>query len=200
MKAVLVVVDMLNDFFEQSSVLATQRGRLVANTNELVRGFRSRGLPVLWIRQEFAPDLHDAFPEMRSKNISITIAGTRGCELLSELDALPTDTVIVKKRYSAFFGTNLAARLSELRPELLVIGGVNSHACVRMTVIDAYQLDYPVVVAGDCIASSDSEHHDVTVRYLDGNVARVVDNTEIFGMIGDAPDGCAGSVAVSRDR
>lgn len=196
MKAALVVVDMLNDFFERSSILAMHRARLVANTNLLARGFRSRGLPIFWVRQEFAPDLHDAFPEMRSKNISITIAGTPGCDLLSELDTLPSDSVIVKKRYSAFFGTNLAARLSELQPELLVIAGVNTHACVRMTAIDAYQMDYQVVVAAECIASNDPEHHDVTVRYLDGKVARILQNTDVFAMIGGAAQP---SVADGRD-
>ena len=55
MKAVLIVVDMLNDFFERSPVLAMQRSQLVSNTNLLVRTFHSTGLPVIWVRQEFAP-------------------------------------------------------------------------------------------------------------------------------------------------
>ena len=74
MRAVLIVVDMLNDFFDRSPVLAMQRARLAASTNLLARGFRGRGLPVFWVRQEFAPDLHDAFPEMRAKKLLITIA------------------------------------------------------------------------------------------------------------------------------
>jgi nicotinamidase-related amidase len=188
MKAVLIVVDMLNDFFEQSPILAMQRERLVASMNLLVRGFRGRGLPVFWVRQEFAPDLHDAFPEMRAKKLSITIAGTTGCDLLPELDQLPTDSVIVKKRYSAFFGTSLDARLSEARPEFLVVAGVNTHACVRMTAIDAYQRDHEVIVAADCIASNDLEHHDVTVRYLDGKIGRVLPTAEILSLIEALPN------------
>jgi len=79
---------------------------------------------------------------LRAKKLSITIAGTTGCDLLPELDRLPTDSVIVKKRYSAFFSTSLDARLSEARLEFLVVAGVNTHACVRMTAIDAYQRDH----------------------------------------------------------
>src|SRR5450631_2189716 len=94
MNAVLIVVDMLNDFFERSPVLAMQRSRLVAGTNRLVRSFRSAGLPVVWVRQEFAPDLHDAFLEMRANKVSITIAGTLGCEFLPELEHFPADPVI----------------------------------------------------------------------------------------------------------
>ena len=183
MKAALIVVDMLNDFFERSPLLAEQRSRLVANTNALARTFRARGLTVLWVRQEFAPDLHDAFLYMRVNKASITIAGTPGCDLLPELEYLPTDPVIVKKRYSAFFGTDLEARLAKARPELLVIAGVNTHACVRMTAIDAYQRDYDVIVAADCVASSNREHHDVTLRYLDGNIARVLPAADVIAAI-----------------
>ena len=174
---------MLNDFFERSSVLAMQRSQLAANTNSLVRTFRTAGLPVFWVRQEFSPDLNDAFLEMRAKRISVTIAGTPGCELLPELEHRPEDPVIVKKRYSAFFGTDLEVRLSKLRPEVLVIAGVNTHACVRMTAIDAYQRDYEVIVAADCVASSDPEHHAVTLRYLDGNIARVLPSTDVAGAL-----------------
>ena len=89
MKAVLIVVDMLNDFFERSPVLAMQRSRLVAGTNLLVRTFHARGLPMFWFRREFAPDLHDAFLEMRTNKASITIAGTPGCQLLPDLEYFP---------------------------------------------------------------------------------------------------------------
>lgn len=186
LKAALIVVDMLNDFFERSPALTKHRSQLADGTNSLARAFRCAGLPVLWIRQEFAPDLSDAFLEMRNNNISITIAGTPGCELLPELERAPADVVIVKKRYSAFFGTDLDSRLSEIRPDVLVIAGVNTHACVRTTAIDAYQRDYDVIVVGDCVASSDPAHHDVTLRYLDGKIARVLRTAEVIAALGAA--------------
>ena len=76
MNAALIVVDMLNDFFERSPVLAAERAGLVASTNGLVRAFHSAGLPVVWVRQEFASDLHDGFLDMRTNNVSITINAT----------------------------------------------------------------------------------------------------------------------------
>lgn len=56
----LLIIDMLNDFFRQHAHLAEQRPRLVASINALVEAFREQGQPVIWVRQEFAPDLHDA--------------------------------------------------------------------------------------------------------------------------------------------
>ena len=182
-RAALLVIDMLNDFFRRHAHLAAQRERLVASVNALAGAFRAQGQPVLWVRQEFAPDLHDAFLEMRKRGQRVTIAGTDGCELLPELDRRPADETIVKKRYSAFFGTGLEATLERMRPEVLVVAGINTHACVRATVIDAYQRDYEVVLAAEGIASYDEEHHDVTKRYLDGAIARLLPNSEIVKLL-----------------
>ena len=182
-KMTLLVVDMLNDFFRQHARLAQQRPHLVASINMLTASFRQHGQPVLWVRQEFATDLHDAFLDMRKHNLHITIAGTDGCELLPELDYRHTDKMIVKKRYSAFFGTDLEATLKNLQPDLLVVAGINTHACVRTTVIDAYERDYEVVVATECIASYDEAHHDITKHYLDGGIAQLLPNREIIRML-----------------
>jgi nicotinamidase-related amidase len=181
--AVLIVVDLLNDFFERSHVLAAQRSRLVMATNGLTRGFREAGLPVIWIRQELEADLGDAPLDQRDRHLRMLIAGTSGCALLPELVCSPIDRVVVKKRYSAFFGTDLDRALASLHPELLIVCGINTHACIRMTVIDAYQRDYRVIVAADAIGSTDVEHHDVTVRYLDGKMARFLSNAQILALL-----------------
>ena len=181
--AVLIVVDLLNDFFERSQVLADQRARLVTATNGLTRGVRDAGLPVIWIRQELEGDLSDAPLDQRDRNLPLLIAGTSGCALLPDLVYSPTDRVIVKKRYSAFFGTDLDRTLALLHPELLIVCGINTHACIRMTVIDAYQRDYRVIVAADAIGSTDVEHHAVTVRYLDGKMARFLTNAQILTLL-----------------
>jgi len=44
---------------------------------------------------------------MKAKAIRITIKGTVGCEIASELATAPSDPIVIKKRYSAFVGTQL---------------------------------------------------------------------------------------------
>jgi maleamate amidohydrolase len=182
-RVALLVIDMLNDFFRQRPELAAQRQQLVASTNALIGGLRQYVHPVMWIRQEFRADLSDSFLDMRKHGIRVTIAGTDGCEILPDLDRLTTDTIIVKKRYSAFFGTNLEENLAALQPAILAVCGINTHACVRATVIDAYQRDYEIVVAADGIGSYDSAHHEMTARYLDGGIARVPSNADILRLL-----------------
>jgi nicotinamidase-related amidase len=187
-QAVLLIIDMLNDFFKEEP-LAKQRTDLVCSVNDLIALFRGSDLPIIWVRQEFDPDLSDAFLEMRRRGIAITIAGTDGCQILPELDYDAGDRVIVKKRYSAFFGTDLETILSSLNPDAIIVSGINTHACVRTTVIDAYQRDYKVVIASECVASYDDEHHCITMRYLDGKIARVMSNTEVSQLLASLRNG-----------
>jgi nicotinamidase-related amidase len=173
----LIVVDMLNDFLQAWAPAAKQR--LVRSTNALVAIVRDCHRPVIWVRQEFQPDLRDAFPEMRAKGIQITIQGTPGCQIASELAVAPTDTVIVKKRDRAFYGTALDQVLAGLRADGLILAGLNTHACVRVTAIDAYQRDWEVIVAADCVDSYDQQHHEISLRYMNGKVASVMSNEAI---------------------
>jgi nicotinamidase-related amidase len=177
MAPVLIVIDMLNDFLARWE--PRQRRTLVDATNGLVRIMRERCHPIVWIRQEFEPDLSDAFPEMRAKGIHIAIKGTAGCQIVSELALAPSDTVLVKKRYSAFFCTGLDEVLDQIKPDAIILAGINTHACIRTTAIDAYQRDWPVVLASDCIDSYDREHQEVSLKYMKDKIARVMSNREI---------------------
>jgi maleamate amidohydrolase len=176
-KPVLVVIDMLHDFLE--SWEAARRQRLVSSINELVGSMRSFGYPVVWVRQEFEPDLRDAFREMKAKGIRITIKGTEGCQIVSELVVAPSDLVIIKKRYSAFYGTTLDETLARLQPDAIILAGINTHACIRTTAIDAYQRDWNVILALDCVDSYDREHHEVSLRYMKDRMATVMSNVDI---------------------
>lgn len=174
----LVVIDMLHDFLDRWE--ATRRQRLVSSINELVGSMRGLGHSVVWVRQEFEPDLRDAFGEMKAKGIQVTIRGTQGCQIVSELATDPSDLVIIKKRYSAFYGTTLDEALARLQPDAIILAGINTHACIRTTAIDAYQRDWNVILALDCIDSYDREHHEVSLRYMKDRMATVMTNPDIL--------------------
>ena len=173
----LIVIDMVNDFLGKWA--PAPRQELVGSINELVGLVRELGRPIIWVRQEFEPDLRDAFLEMKDKGIRITIKGTAGSEVASDLATAPSDPVVVKKRYSAFFGTELEELLGRWNPDVLILAGINTHACVRMTAIDAYQRDWRVIVAADCVDSYDREHHAISMKYMKDKIATVMTNQEL---------------------
>ena len=87
-KTAVLVIDMVNDYFRDGP-LRDRCNQLVSAINKLVHAARSQGYPIVWVRQEFSPDLSDGFLIMRKMNILITISGTEGCKLLPELDRNP---------------------------------------------------------------------------------------------------------------
>ncbi len=185
MKSAIVIVDLLEDFFkEDRKRLKEHRETLVNNVNKLVKEARNKNIPIIWIRQEYKADLSDAPLRNRKSNIPITIENTEGSQILSELDRAKSDYEVIKKRYSAFFNTNLDELLKKLGIDTVIVLGINTHACVRMTAIDAYQRDYEVILALDCINSYDGEHHRVTLEYLTSRgIATAKTNTEIFTIL-----------------
>jgi isochorismate hydrolase len=87
-------------------------------------------------------------------------------KIASELATAPSDPIVIKKRYSAFFGTQLDQMLHRLTPDVLILAGINTHACILMSAIDAYQRDWKIVVAAECVDSYDREHHDISMKYM----------------------------------
>ncbi len=182
MKPALLIIDMQNDFF-QTGPLAEQKEDLVANINELINEARQTDTPVIWIRQEYQEDLSDAPLHNRRNNKSVTITGTSGVEILSELDRQESDQVVIKKRFSAFYQTELQDLLQELNIDTLIVTGVNTMTCVRVTAIDAYQRDYQVILALDCVDAYDQEQHDNSIKYLQYSVSVGKTNTEIIEIL-----------------
>jgi nicotinamidase-related amidase len=183
MSPVFVFVDLLEDFFTNPP-LSERRDTLSTAVNDLASFAREINAPVIWVRQEFEPDLRDAFRSMRETGTRITIRGTTGCEVINEIERRPSDVEIIKKRYSAFFATQLAQLLDHVACSHLIIGGVNTHACVRATAVDAFQMDYKVILAIDVIASYDDEYHRESIRYLAQAIGRPMKNSEIREYLG----------------
>lgn len=156
---------MQEDFFQQGR-LAEKRAEITRSLNELVKAFREENQKIIWVRQVFKADLSDTYLALRKSTQQWTIEGTSGCALLSELLQQPEEHEIIKKRYSAFFRTELDEVLVNIAPSEIVIAGVNTHACIRVTAIDAYQRDYQLVLAKECIDSYDQGCHDESFGYL----------------------------------
>ncbi len=173
----LIVVDMQNDFLDRLG--DEGREALIRNSNELIRVFRTAGSPVVWIRTLFSPDLSDAFLEMRDRQIAVAIRGTPGAAIHPELEQYEADIVVDKKRYSAFFDTELDEVLDGLSPDEITIAGVNTHACVRTTAIDAYQRDMRVLLASECIDSLDREHARISIAYMDNKIGIAMTNAQL---------------------
>ena len=98
------------------------------------------------------------------------VKGTTGGEIVDILAPKPGDYIIPKRRYSAFFGTDLDAYLRELGISELILVGVCTNICVLYTAADARMLNYDVTVVKDCVSSFDEKAHDFALNEMENTL------------------------------
>lgn len=182
MKPVLLTIDLQKDF-PRLFKLAKPHDVFDANVRQLTSFFRERGLPIIHILTVHKADRSSWTLQMKRDNFGICVEGTEGSRELDAVGRRPEEAVMYKTRWSAFYGTGLDGGLRAGGYDTLVLAGFMSHACIRVTAIDAYQRDYGLVIARDCIDSYDALHEKVTLEYLSRYVAKVLTNGEIFGLL-----------------
>lgn len=137
---------------------------LAGRVRAVADAVRAAGIPVIWVRVEF----RDGYPEVSSHNKSFApIAGTgamhSGAETAVHPDMGPQadDIEVVKRRVSAFTGSDLDVVLRSREVDTLVLGGIATSGVVLSTVRQAADLDYHLIVLSDACADADDEVHRV---------------------------------------
>ena len=152
---------MLNDFI--TGALKCDRGvAIVPQTAKLLDGARKAGLPVI-----FCCDAHVDGIDHELKHWGVhAMDGTKGAEVIPELKMSSKDYLVKKRRFSAFFHTDLDLLLRELGVDTVIVVGLQTHICVQHTVADAYYLGYKVIVPKDATDCFTQEIYDYTIKYL----------------------------------
>lgn len=157
MKPAIIVVDMLKDNFKESSRNPyLQTGRtIIPNLQKLLKESRKREFPIIFACDSFLKE--DFIFKGRMKVHSLR--GTRGAEVVDDLKPRPTDIVLPKRRFSAFFKTDLDQTLRALDVDTIMVTGITTEVCVLMTVMDGLSHDFSVILVEDCSASRSKEFH-----------------------------------------
>lgn len=144
----LVVVDMLNDFMEGSPLGNPAASAIVDPIAALAA--RARTAADWFV--VYANDAHRADDVELGVFPPHAMAGTPGAAVIDELRPDGTDLVVEKRFYSAFTGTDLAARLRARGTDRIVLVGQHTDCCVRHTAYDAFVLGLALTVCPDATA------------------------------------------------
>ena len=163
MANVVLAVDMVRGFLEEGYPLycGARARRIIPNVQGLLEQELARGSTVFFLCDHHSPD----DPEFKMFPPHC-LEGTAEAEVIPEL-ARYHGEVIPKRRFSAFFDTPLEEKLSQLKPEKLIICGVCTDICVLHTVADARNRDYKVEVPVDCVASFDEKAHHSALEHME---------------------------------
>ncbi|MBA7621599.1 hypothetical protein ES703_28963 [subsurface metagenome] len=163
MTKVVLVSDMLRGFLEEGYPLycGEKARRIIPNIQGLLERELKQGSKVFFLCDSHAPD----DPEFKMFPPH-SIEGTAEAEVIPEL-AQYEGEIIPKRTFSSFFDTSLDEKLSQLRPEKLIVCGVCTHICVLYAVADARIRGYEVEVPVDCVASFDEKAHHFALEYME---------------------------------
>ena len=185
-KAALIVIDIQKSTFAPLSNDERARAHMpdyaerMSGARKVVDTARASGIPVVFIQEIHRADLVDMGRETDGdEDIHCLDNNPLTAFAEEELGMRPDDYRISKRRYSAFYGTDLEILLKGLKAETLILVGGLTDVCVHYTFVDAHQGDYFCRVIEDCVAGSSIEAHKAALtamEYLQHGAVRPVDD------------------------
>lgn len=161
MKTAIIVVDMLKDNIKEvNSQTLIQAQSIIPNINRLTEMARRRNSPVIFANDSFLPGDFIFQGQMKEH----ALRGTEGAQVIDELCQEPGDVHLPKRRFSAFFKTDLDQTLRLLGVGGVAIAGIISHWCILSTAFDALSNDFCAYIISDCCASFRADVHETTMN------------------------------------
>jgi nicotinamidase-related amidase len=152
---------MLKDAFKKKDSSSEEYLRIVPRIRELLDKARMLNIPIIFACDSF---LENDFIFKGKRPYSVR--GTEGAEVIDELKPERKDEILPKRRFSAFFKTDLDQTLRLLGVDTVVITGINTHVCVYATAMDSVCNDFNTIVLGDCTASRRRKDHQGGIEVL----------------------------------
>jgi maleamate amidohydrolase len=96
----------------------------------------------------------------------------------------PREILMPKRRYSAFFATDLALFLAEQKIKRLVIAGVKTNVCIRATAQDAFAHGFDVIVPREATNSNRPHLAEASLEDIHRYIGKVVPVDEAVAALG----------------
>ncbi|MFD5248301.1 isochorismatase family protein [Amycolatopsis sp. NPDC058340] len=196
----LVVVDLTRGFTEPAFPSGADLTAEVTATAALVAEARRQNVPVIYTAISYTPAEADGdavawlrkAPGMRALR-----EGSEAVALDPRLEQREGDHLILKKGASAFHGTSLAALLTSLGADTVVVCGATTSGCVRATAVDAVQSGFDTLVVREACGDRARGPHDAALFDLQAKYADVVGLDEALAYLADLDGRTLGQPALA---
>ncbi|CAM3034632.1 isochorismatase family protein [Dermacoccus abyssi] len=176
-RAVLLIHDMQRYFL--APFPAEVRDPLVRNCARLRTRCADLGLPVTYTAQPggMTEEQRGLLKDFWGPGMRVDPSDRL---IVDELSPAPTDTVLTKWRYSAFFRSDLLTQMREQGRDQLILCGVYAHVGVLMTAVDAFTNDIQPFLVADALGDFSAEHHRMAIDYAAARAAMVTTTEEVL--------------------
>lgn len=203
-RCALLIVDVQNDFCHEAGLVGRSGGdlHLVAGMVDGIARLRvaaaAARVPVVFVVTEHRAETNSPAWLRRSNYAAeMCLPGSFGVDLFIPPPE-PGDVVVVKHRYSGFYGTRLESVVRSLGRSTVVVAGTSTDVCVEASVRDALMRDLDAVVAWDATAARDEETRRHSLTTLSRHYATVLSSHEVgrrWSAGGEARDGAGAAAA-----
>jgi len=140
---------------------------VVEAADRAAKAARAAGIPLMFVRVAFRP----GYPEAAESNATFAQLVSQAGDAMTQdhphtqvhasLTPLDGEPVIIKRRVSAFSGSDLDVLLRGAAADTLILAGISTSGVVLSTLRQAADLDYRLTVLADACADVDEEVHRV---------------------------------------
>ena len=176
----LLIVDFVRAYLDPASPLYAPVEPVRQVCVGLLGKARACGIPVLHTNVVFTPG--GVAGGVFYRKLPLLSVFDRGSPLGAFADGLEPvagEPVISKQYASAFFGTSLAATLTSLGVDTVVIAGLTTSGCIRATAVDTMQHGFIPVVVSDAVGDRDDAPHEANLFDLDAKYAAIATAAEV---------------------
>ncbi|GJM40664.1 MAG: N-carbamoylsarcosine amidase [Ardenticatenaceae bacterium] len=184
-KSAVLMVDFIRAYTTKGSPLyAPDVVTAVSETIDLLDLARQKKVPIIYTQVLYHKNGLDGglfvqkVPALRSM-----VQGEPLAEIVPELPPQPDDVIIVKQYASAFFGTSLAAMLTSLGVDTIILTGCSTSGCVRATAVDGMQHGFRVFVPRECVGDRHQAPHEANLFDIHSKYGEVVSKTAVIDFL-----------------
>lgn len=155
---------------------------VIANAALLVDAFRRNDMPVFLVHVQMTNEtmLNVISDQTFSRPQPASPDWT---EFVPELTPTPSDIVITKRQWGAFYGTELDLQLRRRKIDTIVLCGISTDFGVESTARFAYEYGYQQIFAENSMASRSDEQHNAAINFIFRRIGRVRKTAEILEAI-----------------
>ncbi len=159
---------------------------VIANAAKLAKAFRKNNMPVFLVRILTSTDGKDRLaPIVDGENPwSSRQMPADWSEIVPELGPEPTDFIITKKQWGAFYGTDLDLQLRRRKIDTIVLCGIATNIGVESTARFAFEYGFQQIFAEDVMSGRSAEEHEFTVKTIFPRLGRVRSAEDILAGLG----------------
>lgn len=164
--ALLVIDIQQEDFVDMERTPNDPVWDCIRNAKRVLDVFRAKKLPVIQIKEVHRADLVDFGRELDGSEGIHCMENSPLTDYAQLTYPIEGEYLISKRRYSAFFGTDLEILLKGLKVDTLYMVGGLTDVCIHHTAVDAHQHDYHIKVVTDAVAGSSPEAHNYALKAI----------------------------------